>query len=301
MLGFFLQEAIANLLRNKWLSFAAVSTIIFTLAICGLFFLVAINFGAVLKGWKEDITVIIYLKEDSDEKVIKDLRSFLEDSEYVAGTEYIDKKEAFKRFSEQSSEIKSLLAGFDASILPASIEVTIKEAYQKSDPLSSWFEKIREYQCVEDISYDRDLIEKLTYIVTALRIVGFIIGAFLCGAAVLIISNTIKLSVYERKEEIEIMELIGATRAFIKIPFLFEGLFQGLLGSLVSLGILFFGFKYLEAKLFDPLKIFFGTTDIIFMPFRYLLFFVVGGVLIGTLGGIFASGRTFRMDKTINA
>ena len=297
MLNFFFQEALANITRNKLLSLAAISTITFTLAICGLFFVIAINFGTVLKNWKEDITVIVYLKENAEHDNVNELGNFLKNSEYVANTKYIDKKEAFKRFSEQSSDIKDLLAGFDSSILPASIDVTLKEEYQKSDLLITWFDKIKEFQSVDEISYDRDLIDKLTYIVSALRIFGFIIGTFLCGAAIFIISNTIKLSVYERKEEIEIMELIGATQFFIKIPFLIEGLLQGLFGSLISLSILFTSFKYLEAKLFKPLKIFLGSSDISFMPFQYLLIFVMGGLLIGTMGGFFASGKTFKMEK----
>jgi len=302
MLGFFFKEALANISRNKWLTLAAVSTIIFTLAICGLFFVIALNMNSILKNWKEDITVLVYLKEDSKDKEINKLEKYLKKVEHVAATKLVSKKEAFKNFSEQSSEIKALLSGFDPSILPASIEITIKEEFQKSDILGSWFKRLKEFKCVDEISYDKNLLDKLSYIVSVLRVVGFIVGVFLCVASVFIISNTIKLSVYERKEEIEIMELIGATRAFIKIPFLFEGLIEGLLGSIISLLILFFSFKYVEAKLFDPMKIFIGSSDITFMPFSYLLMFLFGGILIGTLGGLLASGKTFKMDiKTYQA
>jgi cell division transport system permease protein len=297
MFNFFFKEALANISRNKWLSFAAISTIIFTMAICGLFFVIAVNFGTILKSWKENITVAVYLKENSTEEEINKLKDFFQGVEFIAGTKFISKKEAFKRFSEQSSDIKTLLTGFDSSILPASFEITIKEEFQKSDLLIPWFEEINKFVCVEEISYDRDLIDKLNYIVYALRIVGLIVGVFLCGAAVLIISNTIKLSVYERKDEIEIMELIGATKSFIKTPFIIEGLLQGLIGSIASLTILYASFKYIEAKLFKPLNVFFGSTDIRFIPFQYLLFFIIIGLLLGVFGGVFASGKTFRVEK----
>ena len=98
-------------------------------------------------------------------------------------------------------------------------------------------------------------------------------------------------------EEIEIMELIGATKAFIKIPFMIEGMFQGLIGSSVSILILFISFKYIETKLFSPLVSFFGSTGFRFVPFSYLLCFIFGGLLLGTLGGIFASGKTLKVDS----
>jgi cell division transport system permease protein len=301
MFVYFCQEALANFNRNKWLSLASVSIITFTLAIFGLFFIVAINFSETLKNWKEDISVIVYLKDSAAEQDIKNLQNFIKENQFVKNTVLIDKTEALKKFSEQSSEIKDLLTGFDSSILPASIEITVKEEYQKSPELFFWLDKIKKFSAVDEVNYDQQLIDKLTYIVSAVRIIGFIIGIFLCGAAILIISNTIKLSVYEKKEEIEIMELIGATRAFIKIPFLIEGMFQGLLGSISSIIILYLTVLYIEVKLFKPMKIFLNTSGIVFMPSHYILFFVIGGLLLGTLGGVFASGRTFKITKPIDA
>jgi cell division transport system permease protein len=148
---------------------------------------------------------------------------------------------------------------------------------------------------VEDVEYDQEWIDRVQFIIRFVQIVGIVFGGILMFAATFSISNVIKLMVLSRKDEIEIMRLVGATNSFIKGPFLAEGILQGLLGSLLAIGFLYLIFLLIMSKVSRFNTPFFSLQELHFLPVWMMLSIVAGGMFLGFLGSLFSLSRFLKI------
>jgi len=132
-------------------------------------------------------------------------------------------------------------------------------------------------------------------LINLIKLVGISIGGFLMLATILIISNTIKLTIYSRKEEIEIMKLVGATNFFIQVPFFLEGLIQGLAGSLLALGILYISYKIFIVKVISDYSLYLGASNLVFLPQNLVIALICFGILLGIVGCALSMGRFLKV------
>jgi cell division transport system permease protein len=143
------------------------------------------------------------------------------------------------------------------------------------------------------VQYSQEWIDRIQGVMGAVEIVGLIFGGLLFVAALFIVTNTIKLTIYSRKDEIEILKLVGATNGFVKTPFLIEGSIQGFLGGSVAIIILFLGYLMVTSEL--DLRIGFGALDLAFLSPKFILLLVVASIITGFIGSSVSLGRFFRI------
>ena len=213
-----------------------------------------------------------------------DLQQRLKAEREVASIVYLSKEQALADFREQFPSEHNLLQGLGENPLPASLVVTIAPQFRSSESVWQWADRLKTVAGVAQVQYNRDWIENVGTVVTYLQMTSVAIGLVLSAASVTIIANTIRLTLYARRAEIEIMRLIGATGAFIKIPFLLEGAILGALGGALSLSLLKAGFEFFKLQLVSSQPLLGLGTAFSFFTGRVSLLMVVAGLVLGSLG-----------------
>lgn len=275
LLGYFIREALVNMSRNKLLNIIAIGMIAVSLAIFGIFLLIFINLSAVAQHWSETVDVITYLQDGISEDQRDQLDARLHTFDTIEEVQYISKEEALSIFKQRLGEHEYLIDSLDANPLPASFEIRLKGNHKDLASIRNVVEMLQGVEYIEDIQYEHEWIENLTLIITMLKFVGMFLGIFLFLTVIFIISNTIKLTLYAREEELTIMKFIGATESFIKGPFLAEGILRGFLGSLLSLAVL-----YALHKLFTLLIMYSAQSLLIFSAISFLSWAAIIGIAV---------------------
>lgn len=240
---YFVHEALVTMIRNTLQNSIAIGMIAVSLAIFGIFWLIYANLNSVARRWSDSVHIIAYLDENISEQQRIQIDAQIRAIEYVTEVIYISPEEALQEFKRRLGDQEYLVDGVDPNPLPASYEIQLAPKYRDLSNVRNVVEVLQTIPHFDDIQYGQ--IENLTIVITMLRFLGVFLGAFLCLTVTFIISNTIKLTLYTREEELNIMKFIGATESFIKGPFLAEGIIRGFLGAVLSLVLL-----YMVHKLF---------------------------------------------------
>ena len=293
---YFIQEALTNIRLNRTTTLVAVATTAFTLACFGVFLLFYFNLRGMIGSLQDDVRVVIYLDENLSVEGLGDLQRRLKTQREVASVAYISKEQALEDFREQFPSEQYLLQGLGENPLPASLVVTIAPRYRASEPVKRWAERIKMMPGVTDVQYSREWIESLTTMIRYLQFAAVAVGSVLSAASVTIIASTIRLTLYARRDEIEIMRLIGATGAFIKIPYLLEGAILGAVGGALSLAMLKSGFEFFKSQLGTPGRLLGVQAGFDFFPLQVSVVIILTGLVLGCAGS-FVSLVEFREAK----
>lgn len=289
---YFFRRALRNMRQWPVLCSAAILTMSVALATVATFFLVVVNVEQLASNWTREIQVVAYLKSAPNQRelptLVKTLKAFPE----VAAVTYVSPTDAMLRFKNRLADDASLLEGVSRNLLPASFELALQSEFRNRDGINKVIERLDNTLEVADLRYGQKWLERFNTFVDMLRFVSLILGSFLLFAALFIVSNTIKLTLYARRDELEIMALVGATMRFIKIPFLLEGALQGLLGGILSLGFLAGSFKFIIQRSLTSFWLTPADFDLLFMTPGQQLTLVLAGVMLGILGSL-ASLRKF--------
>jgi cell division transport system permease protein len=245
---------------------------------------------------ERDIQVLVYLEDDLDTDDIAVVEQRLKADPTVASLSYISKEQALTEFRKQFPADAHLLQGLGHNPLPASYIVTLVPASRSSEGMKRWTERARTIAGVSQVQYSQEWIDTLDTMVRYLEVAAVIVGVILSAACVTIIASTIRLALYARREEIEILGMIGATKAFIRIPYILEGSVLGLLGSALSLLILKGGFELFRHEIRSTSR-FLGIESLLtFFPLPTCALVVGVGLVLGFAGSYlsllrFAEGR----------
>lgn len=283
-MGHLVREAIVNIRINRTTTLIAVATTAFTLACFGVFLLLYVNLRGIVGGLQDDIRVIVYLHDNLPAQGVAELQRRLKSEPEVASLTYVSKEQALTDFRAQFPSEQHLLQGLGENPLPASFVVTLGPLYRSSESVKRWAERMKGVPGVAQIQYSRDWIDNLATVVGYLELAAIAVGSLLSAASVTIIANTIRLTLYARREEIEIMRLIGATGAFIKIPYLLEGAALGALGAALALILLRAGFEFFKLHLGAPGRFLGIESGFAFFSAQIMLLMVLAGFLLGCLG-----------------
>jgi len=279
-----MREALLAFRRAPLLSALSVTTIAFSLFVLGLFGLVAINLRQALRGVAERVEIVAYVLPGTPIETVtlaeQDIAAFPE----VASAELVSEDSALARARRELVEFRDLLRELERNPLPASIEVKLKPGYQDAEHVNAVADRLRGLTFVDDVRYGRDWVEKLDRLRAIAGAVGSVIGAAFGLVSIIIIGTTIRMAVLQRSREIAIMRLVGATDAFIRLPFLLEGLLKGLLGGLAALALAWGAWELIDTYL---LRAAFFTSS------QALLGIAAGG-LIGLLGSLVSVDRHLR-------
>jgi cell division transport system permease protein len=291
-LRYAIDEAIGSLWRGRQSGMLSTATIALALFVLGCFLLVAANLTQLGEEWSSAAEMSVYLKDSAtaaDRSAIE--RAFASGS-VVASHEYVPKDEALARFRKTFGELAASIDGLGENPLPASYEIRLKPDAVAAGGVERFVEELRQTPGVSDVRYDRAWFDRLLAAATFVRIVGLLLASVLTIAAALTVANVVRLALYARRDEIEIMQLVGAPQAYIRGPFVVEGILQGGVGAAVSLVALGVGFLLLRARYLSPLAASINLGSVRFLSAELCVFLVLGGMLVGCVGGLVAASRT---------
>ena len=285
-LTYLLRETIANIRVNRTTTLIAIGTTGFTLACFGIFLLLYLNLRGVVGSLQEDIQVVLYLEDNVSAQGVAQLRGRLLDEPEVESLTFVSKVEALKEFREQFPSEQHLLDGLGTNPLPASLIVTMASQFRSPEAVQRWTERQRSLPGVGQVQYSRAWIENLERLMGFLELGALAIGALLSLAAITIIANTIRLTLYARRDEIEIMRLIGATGMFIKTPYFLEGAVLGAVGGALSVLLLRGCYEFVTQQLGAQGRLLGLEASLAFFPAGVSALMVVAGFVLGSSGSL---------------
>ena len=288
---YFFKQALLNIMGNRVVHVIGLSTMVVSLVIFGTFLFLFANINTWIQGWGNSLTMSVYLQDGISETKKDAISSLIMELPSSEIKRFISKEDALKDLKYALGPQAGLLEGLSRNPLPASFEVAFKNAKEAKITPHGIKKKISEIEGVGDVQYSEDWLTQVDGIMEIISLIGFVIGGLLCVGVLLIETNTIKLAIYSRKDEIQILKLVGATDWFVKIPFLLEGLIQGICGGILALVTLVLGYVLLSTKkmvFFD-----FAVLDFIFLPAEYIFLILLISIVLGMFGSIIAVGRFF--------
>ncbi len=252
--------------------------------IFGIFLILFLNLNLLHEGWGERIQITVYLKDDADKDgLIKEIKKEKEVAEAI----YTSKEKALAEFRKELGREKEVLDSIGENPLPASLDISVKKEYRSSEFIEPLVETIKRLSGVEEVHYGEEWVKDLTSLLKGLRGTGLFLGSLLALGIIFITSNTIRLTLYARQEEIEIMKFIGATKGFIRGPFLVEGALQGFGAGVLSVLLLYL-FYSIAAYGIDFRLPGFNPG---FLALSALIPIPLSGFLLGLLGSFLSMGR----------
>lgn len=282
------RNTIGGLRASPTTGVIATATIALCLLLVGAFAVLVSNMERLLDRFGQEIRVSAYL---ADGLSVADQRGLLEQVRRipgVQGVELVTKEQALERFKASASGRATLLEGLDENPLPASLEIALVPARRNAEGLAALAKALQGLPGITDVGYGHEWVEGYAKAVGLLRGIAIAIGGVLSLATLLIVANTIRLSVYARRDEIEILRLVGASRGFIALPFVLEGLVQGFAGGLLALGLLYGLFRLLLPALAGGLELLLGFVTPAFLEPSGAAWLVAAGVILGGLGSAWA-------------
>jgi cell division transport system permease protein len=286
--GYFLKRAMRNMRQSPVLSMASIGTVAVALALLAFFAIAVLNVQQLTASWGENLAIVAYFDDVPDEPTIKGWIQEIEAYPEVSRVTFVSRKTALDRFRKRLGDDADLLEGLGEDVLPASLEISLGDNWRNESALATVIERLRKDQRFNDLQYGQGWLEKLEAFLLLLRASGLALGGFLVFAALVIVANTIKLTLYARQDELEAMTMVGGTSMFIKMPYLVEGALQGLLGGVTALALSFVVFQVILQKSLGSLLLITGIDKIHFLPPLWQGLLVVGGALIGLMGSLFA-------------
>jgi cell division transport system permease protein len=289
---YFFKSAFQDILNDRLVHLISIGTITISMLLFGSFLLLYVNLDRWIKEWGESLTMSVYLKDGIDKKTRMGIEKKLSDLEGADLKGYISKEQAIKDLKRGLGEQAGLLEGLKENPLPASLEVVFNEIKDNQIDPKKIKEELEKVKGVDEVQYNEQWVERFEGMLHVFKVLGLIIGGFLCVAVLFITTNTIKLTIYSRRNEIEIYKLVGATDWFVKIPFLIEGAIQGFFSGLVSLLILYLVYIIFSLQTIQLFGL--PVLDIFFLSRENALFIIIISLFLGTCGGLVAIGRFFR-------
>ena len=285
-------EAIVSLWRGRRSGVLAVATITVALFVLGAFLMATSNLQRLGDEWGRSAEMSVYLADDASPENRQAVEALLAPGTLVAGHQFVSKDEAMRRFKTTFADLAGAVDTVEGNPLPASYEVRLQAGPEAKVAVAELASKLEGTPGVADVRYDRQWLDRLLSAVTLVRSIGLLLGAFLTIAAGLTVANVVRLALWARRDEIEIMHLVGAPQTFIRGPFVMEGLLQGGIGALLALAALALAFLAVRGSYLVPLAQALNVSGIRFLAPELCLLLIAGGTLVGCLGGLVAaSGR----------
>jgi len=292
-------EGLDNFYRNGWLSFATVSVLAISLYIISITIVLGVTANIILKNIQDKINVSVYFNSDVEENIILDIKSKLVGYQEIKSIDYVSKDQALEQFKKLGNNNPSILQALDEigdNPLLSSLVIKAKTPDQY-DIITSAIGNSSFAQDISRIDFEenKSAIQRLTSIIKLVEKVGFTLGIVFVFIGIMITFNAIRLTMYAHKQEFEIMRLVGASNIYIRMPFVFEGIFYG-----VASAFLVMIFLYITSKFLAPITQ--GSIsggDIV--SFYFSNFFIIfgslllSGVALGTLSGIIAIRRYLKV------
>jgi len=294
---YFVGKALGSLRESPGISVLTAGTIGATLIVLGLFVMLLQNVEGLALVWGRNATVAVYLDDGLTPEQWEGLREDLSTLDAVERSVLLTPEEALERFRDSGSDAAALVEGVRADILPASVELFLRAAFADAESLKQLAIRIAELPGVAEVDYGQDELARLMTLLRFLRLSGVAVGLLLALATSFIVSNTIRLTVYARRDEIAIQQLVGATSWFVRAPFLLEGALWGFGGGVFAALALWFA----EVSVADDVSLWVANIvgglriQLFSWPLAGVMVFV--GVILGAVGSALAVGRFLEVHE----
>lgn len=280
----YFRDAFKSVFRNFPLSLASISCITITLVVVAASIIITYNVENFAESIRKDVTIVVFLEKEITDKEIKQIEKEIKDTNNIEKLEFISKKQAAENTKKENEIFETIVDGWTEETNPLldSFKIKVKDV----DNIKNTVDKIKKIKKVDIVNYGEDIVDQLLVVFKVIEkiSIGTVVALILVTA--FLITNTIKLAIFARKTEIEIMRLVGASNIAIKIPFIIEGLFIGLLGSIIPIIITVVGYNKLYE--FFGGKLFSSSLAKLIEPTPFVinisLLLVVIGMTVGMLG-----------------
>jgi len=270
-----LREGLDGFRRAKLASFIALLTMTFALVLLGVLSVAAVNVSGLVDMMRSRIEFEAFIDNGLDKTEIAELRRRILQVRGVAEAQFISKEDAaeiFKReFARNGKDGESFLDALDANPLPASFRIALQKEFQNSTSAQRIVQEVEKLDGVDEIVYRRDLAEALDRYVQWTLLIGAALGLMFCAGAFLLVINDVRLVIHAKRKLIEIMQLVGATRGFVRRPLLMQGFLQGAVGGLLASGLIYLIHRLVLSQL--------GTA--LLLPKFLFAGLIVAGILLG--------------------
>ncbi len=287
---YYIEQTLKYIRKNRFIYGVAVGTTTGALVILGSFLLLFGNFNAWMKSWGHTFSMTVYLQDDISDFKRDKVDAFIRRIPGAEISNYISKKQAMADLKSALGPESVLLDRLSRNPLPASYEVMFEgegEGFERS--IQEIRKNLQKLEGVEDIQFSHEWLHRLDPLIRDMALAGIFMGIVLCLGVLFILTNTIKLAIYARKDEIEIQKMVGASDWFVKKPFVYEGAAIGVAGGIGSLLILLLGYLIFAAKKVHLLGLI--TLDFVFLPAEYILLLLFIGIALGVVGSLIALAR----------
>lgn len=279
---FYFKRAIQDIRQNRFLNLVTIVTIAISILIVSAFVLFLKNTNDLIQSWEKGIRIMAYLESGLPSSAIPVLEERIGQFDRVGTVRYIPRDVALAQLKDQMGRHSSLLENLRENPLPDSFEVRLKPGTQTAEHIETVARRIEALAEVAEVEYGQRWIKRFSSVLQLFRLAGTILGGLFFLAAIFFVANTIRLVLYSRREEVEIMRLVGAEDRFIKIPLYIQGLLQGALGGMIGLAGLLLLFLLISSNVRPGLTT--GFFQIRFLPPHWLLLLLLGSMLVGWLG-----------------
>ena len=295
-LGYLTREGFRNVWVNKMMSIASVAVLMACLLIIGIGAMAYFNINSLLDIVEAQNIVMVYVSDEADDVKTSELRLSLENMDNIASCEFVPKEDAFQRQVDLMGGDSALFEGFKTSPLPDAFKVTVKDLSRFKETVS----EIEKLDGVYNVRENSDLASKLVTVRRAVTIVSAGLVAMLFLVALFIISNTIRITMFSRKLEINIMKAVGATNSFIRWPFMVEGVLLGIISAGVSV-LLLWGLYELIIYAFSSVITMLGFSFVPFLSYVWYIFgaFLAIGIITGSFGSMVSMNRYLKEERSV--
>ena len=288
---FVFRRVLKSLRELLWTHMLTSGTMAMTLFIFGGFLLIQENLHGLLRGWGSQIQIFAYLENSLSQADLQSVLGQVRSHPEVEGVRFVSKEEAWDNFKKTLGSQSGVLEGLPADILPSSLEITLQKPHRQRASVAGMVQKLRGVKGIVEVEYPEEWIEKLSLLMLGVQSAKWILGGFLFAATLLIVGSTVKLAILARKDEIEIMQLVGASAGLIKAPFVVEGMIQGVVGASLALFFLWLLFLFLSYHLPASLGIFPSGDQLQFLDSLHISLMILLGWLLGAGGSLFSLRR----------
>ena len=289
-----IRDSFKSVFRNFSLSLASISCITITLFVVAIAVILSENVNNFAELVEKDVTIVVFLERDITQEQIEDVRDQIEILDNISSIEFQDKVSISKDMMESSETFAGILEKYEENEIP--IQDTYQVKVKEIDFIKKTADQIKEIDHVIIVKYVEGMVEQLVSVFEVVKKISIGMVVALIIVTAFLISNTIKITIFSRKREIEIMRLVGASNLNIKIPFLFEGLFLGTFGSIIPILATVYGYTALynnfNGQLFSPFIKLIKPE-----PFVYMVSIIL--LVIGILVGMFGSWRAVKRHLKI--
>lgn len=287
-----IRNGITHILRNRLVSLLSLSVIAFALLIFGVFDFVNDQINHYITRFSKNIEAVFYLTDEAEIREIQQLANRLKANSLVQQVIFTSRDQALRDFNQQYPDLKYILAEFEQSPFPASLQVIFHSSeMNRREKITALINDVGSLSIIESQQMNLEWADKLSAVNQFINAIGLFLSIILIVIAVFIIYNTIKINIIYRRDEIVLFRFIGASDAYIRFPFIIEGAVMGFLGSLMAcvlLVLLFKVFPITAVLLFDVIK---DMIDIRHIPLNLLLKILVLGTLIGLFSSLLSLRR----------